>query len=65
MLAIVIQCLDGNPVGEQRAGGIELLAIEHETITFGGDARLEFQGVLVAAFGACVADARTLEHALE
>ncbi|MCY1440203.1 hypothetical protein D9M71_564680 [compost metagenome] len=65
LLAVVIERLDRDPVGEQRAGGIELLAIEDITIAIGGDTRLEFQGVFNAALRPGIADSPAFQDALE
>ena len=57
LAAFVVQSLDRHPVGEQRAGGVELLTADAIAVTAAGDPRLERQGVLGAALGAGVADA--------
>ncbi|MNI53635.1 hypothetical protein D3C73_1084820 [compost metagenome] len=62
LLAIVVQRFDRNPMSEQCAGGIELLAIEDAV---SGDARLQFQGVFGAAFRPGIADAPAFQDAFE
>ncbi|MND99746.1 hypothetical protein D3C80_921380 [compost metagenome] len=52
-------------MGEQGAGGIELLAAEHIVVALAGDPCLEFQGVLAAAFGTGIADSPAVEHRFE
>ncbi|KPW12283.1 hypothetical protein ALO91_102536, partial [Pseudomonas syringae pv. aceris] len=63
--ALIIQRFDCDPMREQRAGGIELLSGNGQAVAIGGDPRLEFQRVFGATLRACIADAPTVQHALE
>ncbi|MNH06350.1 hypothetical protein D3C79_657130 [compost metagenome] len=65
LTALIVQSLDGHPMGEQGAGGIELFATEHIVITLTADPRLKVQGVLAATLWSGIADPPAVEHRLE
>lgn len=62
---LFVQGLDRHPVGEQGAGGVELLAADAIAIAVAGDARLERERVLGTTFRAGIADAPAVEHGAE
>ncbi|MCY1176288.1 hypothetical protein D9M73_165540 [compost metagenome] len=63
--AVLVDGLDCDPVGEQRAGGIELLAADPVVVAVAHQLRADVEGVAGVALGAGVADAPAAQHTAE